>query len=99
MSTVRLGVVGMNYWGPNLARNFARMPNAELAWCCDLDTDVLDRHRPSYPATRFTTRYDDLLEDDTLDAVVIATSVPSTPRWPSARSWRASTPSSKSRSP
>ncbi len=76
MSAVRLGVVGMNYWGPNLARNFARMPNAELAWCCDLDAEVLDRHRPGYPSTRFTTRYDDLLEDDTLDAVVIATSVP-----------------------
>jgi len=76
MSKVRLGVVGMNYWGPNLARNFARMPNAELAWLCDLDTDVLDRHRDAYPTTGFTTRYDDLLEDDTLDAVVIATSVP-----------------------
>jgi predicted dehydrogenase len=76
MSTVRLGVVGMNYWGPNLARNFARMPNAELAWCCDLDTAVLDRHRPGYPTTQFTTRYDDLLGDDTLDAIVIATPVP-----------------------
>jgi predicted dehydrogenase len=76
MSQVRLGVVGMNYWGPNLARNFARMPNAELAWCCDLDTEILDRHRPGYPTTQFTTRYEDLLEDQTLDAVVIATSVP-----------------------
>ncbi len=76
MSKVRLGVVGMNYWGPNLARNFARMPDAELAWLCDLDTDVLDRHRDAYPTTAFTTRYDDLLEDDSLDAVVIATSVP-----------------------
>jgi len=76
MSQVRIGVVGMNYWGPNLARNFARMSDAELAWCCDLDTEILDRHRPAYPTTQFTTRYDDLLEDDTLDAVVIATSVP-----------------------
>ena len=32
MSRVRLGVVGMNYWGPTLARNFARLPDAELAW-------------------------------------------------------------------
>jgi len=76
MSRVRLGVVGMNYWGPNLARNFARLPNAELAWCCDLETEVLDRHRDAYPTTQFSTRYDDLLEDDSLDAVVIATSVP-----------------------
>jgi predicted dehydrogenase len=73
---VRLGVVGMNYWGPNLARNLARLPGVDLAWCCDLDPDLLDRHRAAYPGTRFTTRYDDLLEDAALDAVVIATSVP-----------------------
>ena len=73
---VRVGVVGMNYWGPNLARNFARLPGAALAWCCDLDEAVLERHRGTYPDTRFTTRLDDLLEDDALDGVVIATSVP-----------------------
>lgn len=73
---VRLGVVGMNYWGPNLARNFDRMQGCTLAWVCDRDEDVLDRHRDAYPGSSFTTRYEDLLEDDTLDAVVIATPVP-----------------------
>jgi predicted dehydrogenase len=73
---VRLGVVGMNYWGPNLARNLARLPGVDLSWCCDLDPDLLERHRSAYPGARFTTRYDDLLEDPSLDAVVIATSVP-----------------------
>lgn len=77
MSTpIRVGVVGMNYWGPNLARNMARLPSCELAWCCDLSEELLERHRPAHPGTSFTTRYDDLLEDDALDAVVIATSVP-----------------------
>lgn len=76
MSTVRLGVVGLNYWGPNLARNFDRLPNCELAYCCDLDEAVLDRHRAAFPGSTFTTQLDDLLNDDTLDAVVIATSVP-----------------------
>jgi len=73
---VRVGVVGMNYWGPNLARNFARLDGSSLSWCCDLDEAVLDRHRSAYPATGFTTRMDDLLEDPGTDAVVIATSVP-----------------------
>mgnify|MGYP001310945920 CR=1 FL=1 len=76
MSTVRLGVVGLNYWGPNLARNFDRLPGCELAYCCDLDEAVLDRHRPGFPSATFTTDLGDLLRDDTLDAVVIATSVP-----------------------
>lgn len=73
---VRIGVVGMNYWGPNLARNFARLPGADLAWCCDLDEAVLDRHRSAYPGTRFTTDLDDVLGDPEVDGVVIATSVP-----------------------
>jgi predicted dehydrogenase len=76
VSVVRLGVVGLNYWGPNLARNFDRLPGCELAWCCDLDAEVLERHRAGFPTAQFTQSLDDLLGDDTLDAVVIATSVP-----------------------
>ncbi|MEW6583023.1 MAG: Gfo/Idh/MocA family oxidoreductase, partial [Actinomycetota bacterium] len=73
---VRVAVVGMNYWGPNLARNVARLPGAELTWCCDLDEALLDRHRPAFPATRFTTSLDDVLTDPGVDAVMVATSVP-----------------------
>ncbi len=73
---VRLGVVGLNYWGPNLARNFDRLAGCDLAWCCDLDEEILDRHRGAFPNTSFTQDLDELLGDDTLDAVVIATSVP-----------------------
>jgi predicted dehydrogenase len=65
-----IGVVGLNYWGPNLVRNFAAL--ADLRWVCDLDESLLER----YPATQTTTRFDDLLEDDSLDAIVIATPVP-----------------------
>ena len=73
---ISVGVVGMNYWGPNLARNFARLDGVRLAWVCDRDEAVLGRHRSAYPESRFTTRYEDLLEDDSLDAVAIATPVP-----------------------
>jgi predicted dehydrogenase len=70
--SVRVGVAGLGHWGPNLARNFAEL--ADLAWLCDEDPargDLAAR----YPQTRFTTRYEDLLEDDSLDAVVVATPV------------------------
>jgi len=72
--TVRVGVVGLGYWGPNVVRNMARV--AELAWCCDLSAENRDRYAPQYPQTRFTADIDDLLSDETLDAVVIASSVP-----------------------
>lgn len=73
---VRVGVVGLGYWGPNLARNFDRMPSAELAYCCDLDEANLERMRALYPQTVATSDFEAMLADPSLDAVVIATSVP-----------------------
>ena len=70
---MRIGVVGLGYWGPNLARNVARIPGCELAWCCDLDEANLRRFAPQLPTAVFTSRLDDLLGDDELDAVIIAT--------------------------
>jgi predicted dehydrogenase len=73
---VRVGVVGLGYWGPNLARNFDRLPSADLAYCCDLDEDNLVKARSLYPNAVITDDYDTLLADETLDAIVVATSVP-----------------------
>ena len=78
-SPVRVGVVGLGYWGPNLARNFDRLPGAELAWICDAREDALARWGVQFPKARATTSLDDLLGDATLDAVVVATHVPSHP--------------------
>jgi predicted dehydrogenase len=69
-----IGVVGLNYWGPNLVRNFNDI--ADLTWLCDLDEQHLNPIAARYPSARTTSRFDDLLADDTLDAVVIATPVP-----------------------
>jgi predicted dehydrogenase len=70
----RVGVVGLNYWGPNLVRNFDGL--AELAWLCDLDDAHLRPVAERFPHARATNAIDDLLADDSLDAVVIATPVP-----------------------
>ena len=73
---VRVGVVGLGYWGPNLARNFDALPGADLAWCCDGDADARARLEPVFRTTRFTADLDDLLGDPDLDAIVLATPVP-----------------------
>jgi predicted dehydrogenase len=73
---LRIGVVGLGYWGPNLARNFSQLPEAELAWCCDADESRHARFAAQFPESRFTTDLDDLLNDATLEAVVLATPVP-----------------------
>jgi len=73
---VRVGVVGLGYWGPNLARNFDLVPGAELAWCCDERDELRAKRAPKHPHARFTPDLDDLLGDATLDAIVLATPVP-----------------------
>ena len=70
----RIAVAGLGYWGPNLARNFDEL--AELAWICDADPDRLAAFAGRYPQATATSDFDDMLADDSLDAVVIATPVP-----------------------
>jgi predicted dehydrogenase len=72
-----VGVVGLGYWGPNLARNLAAIPGCELAWLCDASTHARERLAPYFPNARMTDTLEDLLGDDHLDAIVLATPVPS----------------------
>jgi predicted dehydrogenase len=76
-SPVRIGVVGLGYWGPNLARNFAAIPGCELAYLCDADADARQRVGGMFPAAAQTAELDELLAASDLDAVVLATPVPS----------------------
>jgi predicted dehydrogenase len=71
--TVTVGVAGLGHWGPNLARNFADL--AELSWLCDSAPDRVDV-ASRYPQARFTGDFDEMLADTSLDAVVVATPVP-----------------------
>src|SRR5947199_6723229 len=73
---VSVGVVGLGYWGPNLARNFAAIPGCELTWCCDFSPEAQDRIPGSFPAVQVASDVDELLRDPALDAVAIATPVP-----------------------
>jgi predicted dehydrogenase len=70
---IKVGVAGLGYWGPNLARNFEDL--ADLAWLCDLSPELLDRYGGRYPDTQTTARFDDLLDDGSVQAIVIATPV------------------------
>jgi len=75
MDCFKVGVVGLGYWGPNLARVILDQEDVELAWLCDHDEERLNKHARRYPSAKPTARYEDLLEDDSLDAIFIATPV------------------------
>lgn len=71
---LRAGIIGVGHWGPNVARNVAQHPRAELTWVCDRDKEALERIRGGLTAKcPCTADSRDLLEDDNLDAIVIAT--------------------------
>jgi predicted dehydrogenase len=73
---IQIGVAGLGYWGPNLARNFAGLPGSELSWLCDVAEPARERAALQFPGARVTAELDDLLADPELDAVVLATPVP-----------------------
>jgi predicted dehydrogenase len=70
---VRVGLVGLGRWGPNLARNFDEL--ADLRWLSDASPDVRERFASRYPGTRLTGDLDDVLSDSEVEAVVVATPV------------------------
>jgi predicted dehydrogenase len=74
---LRVAVVGLGYWGPNLVRNLHDVEDVEVAYICDLDETTLRTVGKRYPAVRQTTSYAEVLADGTVDAVAIATPVSS----------------------
>jgi predicted dehydrogenase len=73
--TVNVGVVGLGYWGPNLLRVLADMDGVEVTWMCDRDSERLERLARRYPAVRCGRSVEDLLDDPSLHAILIATPV------------------------
>lgn len=74
---INVAVVGIGGWGKNLARNYSQIPDANLKYLCDLNEERLIAVQKQFPAESTTTRFDDLMADSDLDAVVIATPGPS----------------------
>lgn len=70
---LRVGVVGYGYWGPNLARNFQKLPSAAVTGIADTDEQKLSAAGRQHPHARLSADAGTLLDDPNLDAVVIAT--------------------------
>ena len=72
----RVAVAGLGYWGPNLARNFAAIDGCDVAWLVDADEAALARVGAAHPKARQTSDLEEVLADESLEAVVLATPVP-----------------------
>lgn len=74
---IGIGVIGYGYWGPNLVRNFSRLDDCKVHWVASRRAGRLDAVRRQYPGVKVSTHFDDVLSDQSVDAVVIVTPVSS----------------------
>jgi predicted dehydrogenase len=72
---MRVGVIGLGYWGPNLVRNLCGLDGCTSVMVCDLDEARVKRVVEHQSGVLGTTRYQDVLADPSVEAVVIATPV------------------------
>jgi predicted dehydrogenase len=72
---VRLALVGFGYWGPNLVRNIRELEEAEIVSICDLRPEARAGVKRRYPEVCTTSDFEDLLNDDSLEGIVISTPV------------------------
>lgn len=70
-----IGVIGYGYWGPNLVRNFAELPNSRVVAVSDLQATRLGLAAARYPMVYATTDHRELLRDPAIEAIAIATPV------------------------
>ncbi|MFC1831127.1 Gfo/Idh/MocA family protein [Thermodesulfobacteriota bacterium] len=70
---LRIGIIGLGHWGPNLERNFLNFPDTELTAICDLSDDCLNKVQKMNSKVYKTKKAKDLLDKRRIDAVVIAT--------------------------
>ena len=71
--TVRVGQIGMGYWGPNLVRNMMAVRRAQVVAVADLDLARLQEvAQNAHPVAVFHDSRE-LLSQDDIDAIVIAT--------------------------
>lgn len=73
MKSVSVAIVGYGYWGPNLVRNFQESEMVCTLHCCDTDARRLARALSRFPTLETTCEFKDILDDQAIDAVVIAT--------------------------
>jgi predicted dehydrogenase len=73
--TVNVALVGLGYWGPNLARNLVLLDGGRLHTICDSRPDQLARYAAQYPQARATGDLATVIADEGVDAIVLATPI------------------------
>jgi len=69
---MKLAVIGVGYWGPNLVRVFSQHPRVGRVTACDIDPARLERISQLHPAVELERDAERVFADPAIDAVVVA---------------------------
>jgi len=83
VKSIRVGVIGCGYWGPNLVRNFARNPYSEVEAVCDMRYERAVRVGAEYRIPMVTDHPAEMFANPEVDLIVVAT--PSFSHFPLAK--------------
>jgi predicted dehydrogenase len=72
---INIGIIGYGYWGPNLVRNFFANRNCKVLSVADSRPERLENLSLIYPTINRVTDANEILNDNSIDAVIIATPV------------------------
>ena len=75
MTDITIGVIGYGYWGPNIVRNFFSLDNCKVKSVADERAECLMMLAKNFPSICGINNADDIINDSTIDAIVIATPV------------------------
>lgn len=72
---IRVGIIGLGYWGPNILRNFRAVEGAEVVRVSDLNEEVLKKMRKRYRSIEMTTDTRAITHANDIDLVAVITPV------------------------
>lgn len=72
---MKVGVVGIGYWGPNIVRNFINNKNVKSVTACDFNASRLDFLKQKFPEVNTYSDYKEFLLKENYDIVAICTPV------------------------
>lgn len=75
--TIRFGIIGCGYWGPNFVRIVQQTNGVELIAIADVDPEKINSLSQKHPNTICTTAVDEVIQHPDIDAIIISTPVSS----------------------
>ena len=72
---MKIGVIGLGYWGPNIVRNLIASKNVASVVCCDVNQKRLESIKQKFPTVETVSDYKAILKNPSVVAVAIVTPV------------------------